>query len=101
MSGGLRIPWFRHRFLLRRKLDRFFLDVPDALYRRAVGRGHWPGEYLYSAEVVTAGPAILIRFELDTWYGPSSIDERELGLLVAFTSASEPLPRGLQPLELR
>lgn len=42
MAGGLRIPWFRHRFLLRRKLDRLFLDVPDALFRRAVGRGHWP-----------------------------------------------------------
>src|SRR5437868_15178491 len=42
MAVGLRIPWFRHRFLLCRNLDRLFLDVPDALYRRAVGRGHWP-----------------------------------------------------------
>ena len=38
----LRFPWFRHRFLLRRRLDRLFLDLPDAAFRRAVGRGHWP-----------------------------------------------------------
>ncbi len=38
----MRFPWFRYSFLLRRRLDRLFLDLPDALFRRAVGRRHWP-----------------------------------------------------------
>src|SRR5215212_3686620 len=38
----MRFPWFRHRFLFRRSLDRLFLDLPDAVFRRVVGRGHWP-----------------------------------------------------------
>ena len=36
------IPWFRSRFLLRRRLDRLFLDGPDAVIRRLRGRSHWP-----------------------------------------------------------
>jgi SAM-dependent methyltransferase len=38
----MQIPWFRRHFLLRRQLDRLFLDVPDALFRHLTGRGDWP-----------------------------------------------------------
>lgn len=38
----MKVPWFRHRFLLRRQLDRLFLDLPDAAFRKVTGRGDWP-----------------------------------------------------------
>lgn len=61
-----------------------------------------PGEYVYAADfrATSTDARISIRFELDTWYGPSSIDERELGLLVGFASATGPLSRRLQPFQL-
>lgn len=61
-----------------------------------------PGEYVYSADVLasTSDP-ILIRFELSIAYGPSTIDERELGLLAGFASEAGPLPRRLQPFQFQ
>jgi SAM-dependent methyltransferase len=38
----MKLPWFRHHFLLRRRLDRLFLDLPDAASRRLNGRSDWP-----------------------------------------------------------
>jgi SAM-dependent methyltransferase len=38
----MQIPWFRRDFLLRRQLDRLFLDLPDAAFRWLTGRGDWP-----------------------------------------------------------
>jgi SAM-dependent methyltransferase len=38
----MQFPWFRRNFLLRRKLDRVFLDLPDAAIRAFTGRSHWP-----------------------------------------------------------
>jgi SAM-dependent methyltransferase len=38
----MRIPWLRRNFLARRRLDRVFLDVPDAVMRSLSGRSHWP-----------------------------------------------------------
>ncbi len=37
----MKLPWFRNRFLLRRRLDRVFLDGPDALIR-LMQQSHWP-----------------------------------------------------------
>lgn len=38
----MQFPWFRRNFLLRRKLDRVFLDLPDAAIRALTGRSRWP-----------------------------------------------------------
>src|SRR5712691_2629805 len=38
----MRIPWFRSSFLIRRRLDRVFFDLPDFALRAATGRRHWP-----------------------------------------------------------
>jgi SAM-dependent methyltransferase len=38
----MRIPWFRRDFLVRRWLDRLFLDAPDFVARALTGRSHWP-----------------------------------------------------------
>lgn len=32
----------RHNFIVRKRLERLLLDLPDAAWRRATGRGHWP-----------------------------------------------------------
>jgi SAM-dependent methyltransferase len=38
----MHIPWFRRSFLIRRRLDRVFLDPFDAVWRAFTGRRHWP-----------------------------------------------------------
>ncbi|MCC6369141.1 MAG: class I SAM-dependent methyltransferase [Bryobacterales bacterium] len=38
----MKIPWCRRRLLVRRQLDRWFLDLPDAILRHMTGRGDWP-----------------------------------------------------------
>ena len=38
----MQVPWFRRDFLLRRNLDRVFLDLPDAAIRAFTGRRQWP-----------------------------------------------------------
>jgi len=36
------LPWFRSRLLVRRQLDRMFLDFADKLFRHMSGCGDWP-----------------------------------------------------------
>jgi SAM-dependent methyltransferase len=48
----MEIPWLRRNFLARRRLDRIFLDVPDAIYRSVTGRRHWPA---YSLRAFVGG----------------------------------------------
>jgi SAM-dependent methyltransferase len=69
----MKIPWFRHHFLLRRQLDRLFLDLPDAAFRRATGRADWPP---YSLRSFVGGARDFDRV------GSVFLDEfRRLGLL--------------------
>jgi SAM-dependent methyltransferase len=37
-----KIPWFRRSYLIRRRLDHLFLDLPDWFIRHLSARGHWP-----------------------------------------------------------
>jgi hypothetical protein len=63
LDGFPRITWFRRDFLMRRRLDRLFLDGPDWIVRRLSARGHWPP---YSLRVFVGGAE---RFdEVGRWF---------------------------------
>ncbi len=64
----MKVPWFRHRFLVRRRLDRLFLDLPDAALRRLTGRSELPPYSLRSfvggaRDFDLVGTAFLEEFE--------------------------------------
>jgi hypothetical protein len=63
---------------------------------------HEAGEHCYARQAPDAGSGdfVTIDFELDTAYGPTAQDARELGVQVAFAVLTDSTLRPLCPLTL-
>ena len=64
----MKLPWFRHHFLFRRRLDRLFLDLPDFAFRRLNGHADWPPYSLRSFVGGARGFDLVGNFFLDEFW---------------------------------